>query len=397
MSSSSLSQWFEEQVRPLTKVSFWLPMTAIFLAAGLVLYSWKQAEKAENPEASEREAINQDLLLFSDDLSQEDLDSLLLMREFDRASSAINPAAFNANQTGDNQPNKGLFDAVMNRGEDDVPVDLSVATSLPASNRSGSGAYLAQGGRLSTGSSQFNPGLTGLNPLGGASPFLGLGGSVNGAQTGAVVINPLQEALNRNLARGNSSGNSMSRSSGEPGLPQEGTISSVSANSSQYRQRNVLRNSYGNPNYPINGYGNVLGGQASPNVGVPPSVSLPGNQFSLGAGAAPYGNNSSANNSFNPSSYLPPAAYGVPPTIQSSPAVPSATPLNLNGSSGQQASQFSNQGRNHQFSHQGINANLNNQVNQTNQVAQPNPPFSVPRRVPGRYIGGGEINSFSNP
>ena len=189
----------------------------------------------------------------------------------------------------------------------------------------------------------------------------------------------------------------MSRSSGEPGLPHEGTISSVSENSSQYRQRNVLRNSYSNPNYPINGYGNVLGGQASPNVGVPPSVSLPGNQFSPGAGAAPYGNNSSANNSFNPSSYLPPAAYGVPPAIQNSPTVPSATPLNLNGSAGRRTSQFSNQGRNHQFSHQGINANLNNQVNQTNQVAQPNQPFSVPRRVPGRYIGGGEINSFSNP
>jgi len=35
-------------------------------------------------------------------------------------------------------------------------------------------------------------------------------------------------------------------------------------------------------------------------------------------------------------------------------------------------------------------------ANQGQQPIQPQP-FSVPRQIPGRYIGGGEINTFANP
>ncbi len=44
-----------------------------------------------------------------------------------------------------------------------------------------------------------------------------------------------------------------------------------------------------------------------------------------------------------------------------------------------------------------VNQNLLNPGTQQNQLNQLNQPFSAPRPVPGRFIGGGEINTFANP
>lgn len=41
-------------------------------------------------------------------------------------------------------------------------------------------------------------------------------------------------------------------------------------------------------------------------------------------------------------------------------------------------------------------SNLNPNIQQ-GQIGQPQPNFSVPNQAPGRYIGGGEINTFANP
>ncbi|MGL4499667.1 MAG: hypothetical protein ACRCU2_11445, partial [Planktothrix sp.] len=41
-------------------------------------------------------------------------------------------------------------------------------------------------------------------------------------------------------------------------------------------------------------------------------------------------------------------------------------------------------------------SNLNPNI-QRGQIGQPQPNFSVPNQAPGRYIGGGEINTFANP
>ncbi|MCF3609337.1 hypothetical protein L2E81_23200, partial [Planktothrix agardhii 1033] len=41
-------------------------------------------------------------------------------------------------------------------------------------------------------------------------------------------------------------------------------------------------------------------------------------------------------------------------------------------------------------------SNMNPNIQQ-GQIGQTQPNFSVPNRVPGRYIGGGEINTFANP
>ncbi|HBW57097.1 MAG TPA: hypothetical protein DEF27_04565 [Oscillatoriales bacterium UBA8482] len=41
-------------------------------------------------------------------------------------------------------------------------------------------------------------------------------------------------------------------------------------------------------------------------------------------------------------------------------------------------------------------SNLNPNIQQ-GQISQPQPNFSLPNSVPGRYIGGGEINTFANP
>ncbi len=44
-----------------------------------------------------------------------------------------------------------------------------------------------------------------------------------------------------------------------------------------------------------------------------------------------------------------------------------------------------------------VNQNPLNPATQQNQLNQLNQPFSAPRPIPGRFIGGGEINTFANP
>jgi hypothetical protein len=67
------------------------------------------------------------------------------------------------------------------------------------------------------------------------------------------------------------------------------------------------------------------------------------------------------------------------------------TPSNL----GQTQTQFPNQFN--QVNNSGFNPNVGNVGTQANQLSQPQPNFSVPRQIPGRYIGGGQINTFANP
>ncbi|MCL1472937.1 hypothetical protein LAY57_19925 [Argonema antarcticum A004/B2] len=97
----------------------------------------------------------------------------------------------------------------------------------------------------------------------------------------------------------------------------------------------------------------------------------------------------SSSNPPNSYTYLnqPQAVPGLPPAAQVS---PSLTPSNL----GQ--SPFQNATPGNGFSNPGYNSNFGNPAAQPSQVQSP-PNFSVPRAIPGQNIGGGQINTFSNP
>ncbi len=79
---------------------------------------------------------------------------------------------------------------------------------------------------------------------------------------------------------------------------------------------------------------------------------------------------------------------GIEPVVPTAPSITPVVPSsNLNPNFGQSSQGQNNNG----FNNSGFSGNAV-QPSQLNQQ-----PFSVPRRVPGRNIGGGQINTFSNP
>ncbi len=107
------------------------------------------------------------------------------------------------------------------------------------------------------------------------------------------------------------------------------------------------------------------------------------------------------------SGLIPEAASGTIPVATPAP-IPLLPSLGTNGIGGSKiiSPQFSPNSANSQFqTPQPSQLNLPSQPNfgavpqNTNQGAQPQPqPFSTPRSLtPGRYLGGGEINTFGNP
>jgi len=123
----------------------------------------------------------------------------------------------------------------------------------------------------------------------------------------------------------------------------------------------------------------------------PANAIAPSGNSSINYSSTPGSSSAPVGNSFN---YLTQpdssASAGVAPVV---PAVPSIDPVvpssNLN-SSFRQSSFQGNQ--NNGVNNSGFSGNAGLQPSQLNQQ-----PFSVPRRIPGRSIGGGEINTFSNP
>ncbi|MBD1841272.1 hypothetical protein H6F78_19990 [Coleofasciculus sp. FACHB-64] len=91
-----------------------------------------------------------------------------------------------------------------------------------------------------------------------------------------------------------------------------------------------------------------------------------------------------------PQAVPPVVAPAVPVTPQIAPPVAPITTSNY----GQYPSGANTQ-RSGFNSNSGFGSNLGNSGAQPGQLNQPN--FTAPRRVPGRYIGGGQINTFSNP
>ena len=88
--------------------------------------------------------------------------------------------------------------------------------------------------------------------------------------------------------------------------------------------------------------------------------------------------------------------FSSTPTVPSLPSAPVVAPA-PNNSGGVDFSQpgFSSSPSSTGLNNSGFSSTINNPTNST--IPNNTRPFSTPRRTPGRSIGGGEINTFSNP
>ena len=129
------------------------------------------------------------------------------------------------------------------------------------------------------------------------------------------------------------------------------------------------------------------------NQSLPTSTYSGQTTYSPGVVPGPTGYNASQTTPSAPQNsytYLSPAqsTVGVPTAVPGAP-VQTGLPSSVG--------QYSTQpyGQSNGISNSGLNSS---QVNSGIQSNQQNPPsYSTPRPVPGRYIGGGQINTFSNP
>ncbi len=198
----------------------------------------------------------------------------------------------------------------------------------------------------------------GANPTTATStPNLGFGvPNLTNQNQNALPVSPLQQALNQNSAK-------------------QAANASPPANTSQQ----TLTNS-------------TSAGQMAP----PPPRALTN---TTGYSTPPTTTSNATQGSSTPNSYTyltqpqaqpPVVAPAVPVTPQIAPPVAPITTSNYGQYPSGAASQSSGFNTN-----SGFGSNIGNSGSQPGQLSQPN--FTAPRRVPGRYIGGGQINTFSNP
>ncbi|MFB2916908.1 MULTISPECIES: hypothetical protein [Aerosakkonema] len=243
----------------------------------------------------------------------------------------------------------------------------------PSSNLGvGSAANSAKNLNLPTTSNQ-NATLPSVSPLQSALDRLGNGSKSSIPTPAGVSVSPLQSALDRQGTGSKSTIQNPLQSGLDTAeaSSKTGATSPSQASPDNLGQNATVKQTLTQPtsSYPgATGYSSVPGqgyGQVSP---VPGATSS--NSYTY----------------LNPPQALP----GVPSAVQVNPSLAPATPSNF----GQ--SPFQNTAPANGFSNPGFNSNSGNSVTQPSQLQQ-SQNFSVPRSIPGRHIGGGEINSFSNP
>ena len=183
--------------------------------------------------------------------------------------------------------------------------------------------------------------------------------------------------------------NSPNASSTNPPAP----VSALQTALEQYQAQNnsAATSASGSPT--ASGLGNSVAAPASTTQTLTqPSAIAPVGNSGINYSSTPGVSSAPPSNSFNyltqpqPDSSLP---SGIDPGVPTAPSIAPVVPSsNLNPNFGQSSFQGQN---NNGFNNSGFSGNAV-QPSQLNQQ-----PFSVPRRVPGRNIGGGQINTFSNP
>ena len=234
--------------------------------------------------------------------------------------------------------------------------------------------------------------LLGIRPVRRESPSLASGipsssgldfNGVNPLTTNQNVartsVSPLQEALNQ-VTRSNTAPTSTatetptkaSNQSASTAKTQGQTVAptAVPAGTNNYNLSSTTRSNPLSNAYPANSYTYLNQPQSASSV---PGTTPPNST------ASPYSNNSYT--------YLT-----QPQLVPTTPTTPTTAPV-TSSPFNSPAIQSANQSNG--FNNSGLTSNSANSGLQPSQLNQPN--FTAPRPVPGRYIGGGQINTFSNP
>ncbi|MCL1468657.1 hypothetical protein [Argonema galeatum] len=270
---------------------------------------------------------------------------------------------------------KEAADAQKSSGQSSITNPFAIKSQDPLNNS----GTLPSGNSITTPSSNLGAGTT-ANPAGSpnSAPLSPLQSALDRIDAGkqptlqnptTAPASPLQSALDR-LNTGNTIAtpaptDKLGQNSGSNQTPTQSTSGipgQVTAPAQQYP------GTAGYSSIPGQSYGSASPVPGTTGYNVPPT---------------------SSSNPPNSYTYLnqPQAVPGVPPAAQVS---PSLTPSNL----GQ--SPFQNATPGNGYANPGYNSNFGNPAAQPSQVQSP-PNFSVPRAIPGQNIGGGQINTFSNP
>ncbi|MBD2183631.1 hypothetical protein H6S82_09220 [Planktothrix sp. FACHB-1355] len=399
------------RLRPLTQPIVWVTIAFLSLVGFFTWAYFNHPEwlalnqEAETPTPSNATADEQ-TLSDEDKAIGVDIDNLSVLQ---KEISDSEPLQLTPEE---DETELGLFDEFMKQKEAAINAEKSSDSS--ATEKLTAQPTTANPFALKSESSSNSSTVVSGNSFTPPSSNLGVGSAANSAdklnlpttqKQNATLpsVSPLQSALDR---LGNGSKSSIQTPAGVSVSPLQSALDRQGTASKSTIQ-NPLQSGLDSPEASSR-TGATSPSQASPgNLGQNPTVNqtltqptsqLPGQgygQVSPVPGTTGYGYNSpSAGGATSSNSYTylnpPQALPGVPSAVQVNPGLAPATPSNL----GQ--SPFQNTAPANGFSNPGFNSNLGNSVTQPSQLQQ-SPNFSVPRPIPGRHIGGGEINSFSNP
>ena len=397
---ASLSQ-MRAKLRPLVKPQVWGTLAVV---SGLGFGTWAYFNHPEWLALTENQQTVGPTNTASEtqsDISEEDkaigadIDNISVLQ---KELSGVESTQLDANEETNKQEN--LFDEFINKRESaqnnlsvssekstaeiEVPNPLAIKAAEPF----GKGSIFPSGNSIGPQSNIPSTETSEKDPSSSNLPT-----SVSGNST-ASGVSPLQSAIDRSNKTDNSSATENSDRTTSPlksALDRNlGENSTPSQNTNQLKQQDSTSNLSPNtipgqttipvsPNAGSNGYSTF------PQSTYPSSSTVPG--------TTGYNTPTDTNNN-PPNSYTyltqPQTVPTAPVPAQANPSLTPTTPSNL----GQ--SPFQNSISGNGYNNPGYNSNFSNPGLPASQVQQPSN-FSVPRPVPGRYIGGGQINTFSNP
>lgn len=360
------------RLRAFKRPMVWGPSIILLLIVFFTVEYWLNPQWFENtPSTANAEGGFNPSISSEDGAIGADIDSLPLL--LNQLNGTPNSQATDQNQQQDKVAKKpSLFDELLKSNNPAAALDKDSKPSNGLSSPPTASPLLSSTsgvpGQSLVGST---PGLTGLP--GTSSPTV---------PAGSLLTSPSVPTTSASLGLPSTSGTS--------------APAPVSALQTAIEQSQLQNNSTVTaPNAtPAAGSGNSATTPTVTNQTFNPSNALaPSGNSGINYSATPGVSSAPSGNSFNyltqpqPDSTVP---VGIAPVVPTAPSIAPVVPSSNLRSNFRQSSFQGNQ--NNGFNNSGFSGNAGLQPSQLNQQ-----PFSVPRRVPGRNIGGGEINTFSNP
>lgn len=389
-------RYLKARLRTFTRPAFWGSAIALVMMVLGVWEYWVHPEWLNSLVDGETEGQVDSANNPSDDptLSQEssaigaDIDNLpALMQEFNRSTNQGAGKTGKEKAQDPTQP-EGLFEQLTRNpataSNTESTAQPQAIAGIPKAPQSLNNPFLTSAqDLLNTGlnaGSQPNTGtFLGLTPTNQqaasptttatSTPNLGLGvPNLTNQNQNALPVSPLQQALNQNSA--NQAANaSPPASTSKQALPNSTSLGQMAppppsalANTTSYSTPSTTTSNATQGSSTPNSYTYLTQPQALPPVAAP-----------TGTVVAPQ--------------IAPPVVPQIAPPVV---PIPTSNFGNYGQSSFGQPRQGSRLNTN-----SGLNSNFGNSGSQPRQLSQPN--FTAPRPIPGRYIGGGQINTFSNP